>query len=750
MRFSALREELKAYYQTGKADESSRNFYQKCMAEIDKRAEGETNPYQTKMITYRTITEMFEPVVFANTPFYHETGTICALSDGSRMYHGNYHAGGWTFFKNQHLFMDQDPDLWRLREKQGYEELFYLICGPYNDVHQHFSINCRPFLEIGLSGVCDKAKLALETAETDEEKDFLNAVVTGMLCLKRMCEKFSEKAESLLENAKNDEERKNLSLLASTAKRVPWEAPKNFYEALATLCFIRRGLGALEGVGPNTFGRIDMDLYPFYKKDIEEGTMTKDEAFDLICDFLINWDCHYDHDMKMVGYADHELENTYTIGGCDKDGNPLCNDLTLMFLRATREEKIIFPKIKCRYSKNSPKEYLDEMNKAIIAGTSTVLIQNDDATIPALINAGRTLDEARDYLVSGCWGVTTQAVEKHDHGSYMNLLRPFEYGIYKLYDKMDDLKMHFKTFDECKDFEEVYQNVVYNSEVLFRERLRVSSLGGQIRNKVDPWPIFSSTLCDCIEKKKDFSAGGAKYNDDFLLCVGLPNIVDSLVAIKKLCFDTKKYTLVEFLDAVRANWEGHEDMRLEAINCPGWGDGSAESCELANRFNNDLYEMCTRLTGTYGGKVHLGHLTYTEIRWWAEKTRATPDGRRNGEYFSQGLTPSRLKKIPSVTSVIESLACLDPKTLGSNSVVNIILPSDKITLDICEAFLRACAGTAMQSLQLNCTTKEQLLDAQIHPEKYPDLIVRVCGFSAKFTSLSPEWQAEVISRNFYE
>ena len=160
--------------------------------------------------------------------------------------------------------------------------------------------------------------------------------------------------------------------------------------------------------------------------------------------------------------------------------------------------------------------------------------------------------------------------------------------------------------------------------------------------------------------------------------------------------------------------------------------------------------MCTRLTGTYGGKVHLGHLTYTEIRWWAEKTRATPDGRRNGEYFSQGLTPSRLKKIPSVTSVIESLGCLDPKTLASNSVVNIILPSDKITLDICEAFLRACAGTAMQSLQLNCTTKEQLLDAQIHPEKYPDLIVRVCGFSAKFTSLSPEWQAEVISRNFYE
>ncbi len=747
---TAMREELKAYYQTGKADENAHSFYDKCMSEIDKRVTPEMNPYHTKVVTYKTITEMFEPVVFSNSPFYHETGTITALSDGSRMYHGNRHAGGWTYFKNEHLFRDQDPELWRLREKQGYEELFYLVCGPYNDVHQHFSINNRPFLEIGLSGVYNKAKKALEDAQTDEEKDYLTATCEGLLCLKRMCEKFSEKAEALLENAKNDEETKCLSLVAKTAKRVPWERPQSFYEALATLCFMRRGLGALEGVGPNTFGRIDMDLYPFYKNDIEKGVITKEDAYDFIRRFLITWDMHYDHDMKMVGYADHELENTYTIGGCDKNGDPLCNDLTIMLLSATREEKIIFPKIKCRYSKNSPKEYLDEINKAIIAGTSTVLIQNDDASIPAFINNGRTVEEARDYLVSGCWGATVQGIEKYDHGSYMNLLRPFEYALHRRFDMMDYVGMHFEPFDEAQSFEEFYRILCDNIDILFRERLRVTTLGGQIRDKVDPTPIFSSTLDDCIEKKKDFTAGGARVQDDYLLCVGLPNIVDSLLAVKKLCFDTKTYTLSEMLEAVRANWEGYEDLRLQAINCPGWGDGSEESCELANRFNNDLYGMVDALTGTYGGKVHLGHLTYTEIRWWAEKTLATPDGRRNGDYFAQGLTPSRLKKIPSVTSVIESLACLDAKTLGANSVVNIILPSDKITLDICEAFLRACATSALQSLQLNCTTKEQLLDAQKHPEKYPDLIVRVCGFSAKFTSLSPEWQAEVISRNFYE
>ena len=154
-------------------------------------------------------------------------------------------------------------------------------------------------------------------------------------------------------------------------------------------------------------------------------------------------------------------------------------------------------------------------------------------------------------------------------------------------------------------------------------------------------------------------------------------------------------------------------------------------------------------TGTYGGRVHLGHLTYTEIRFWGEVTLATPDGRKAGEYFSQGLTPSRLKRIPCVNDVINSLASLDPSTMAANSVVNIILPP-KIPLDRCVGFLRAVSHTAIQSLQLNCTSREELLDAQKHPERYPHLIVRVTGFSAKFTSLSREWQDEVISRTFYE
>ena len=517
------------------------------------------------------------------------------------------------------------------------------------------------------------------------------------------------------------------------------------------LAFIRTTVGALEGIGYNTFGRPDVELYPFYAKDLSEGRLTKEEAYDLVQAFLLTWDYHYDHDMKMTGYADHELENTYTLGGCDAEGNPVWNELTAMFLKATSEHKIIFPKIKVRFSANSPKEYLDAADFDVIHGTSSILYQNDDTDIPALVRSGISLEDARDYLITGCWGMMPYGNHMDDHGNYVNLLKAFEFSIHNRQDKMEECKLHFLLIDDAKSFEDVYRITLENCRILFKERNRMTLQGKPIWNAIDPLPLTSSSMVGCLESRKDLTEGGCKYHDEHYQLVGFPNIIDSLLTIKKLCFDEKKYTLEQLLAAVRGNWEGHEDIRRAALACPCWGDESEESCALARRFNTDLFNALLELKTLWkGGSVRMGHLTYTEIRFWAEETLATPDGRHNGEYFSQGLTPSRLHRIDSVTSVVNSLAALDGSELAGNTVVNIILPSNRMTLDNCAGFLQACAHSAMGSLQLNCTTKEELLDAQIHPENHRDLIVRVCGFSARFTSLSPEWQKEVLSRNFYD
>ena len=742
-----MREELKNYYWEG-TKEISENFKTKACAVMDAAYVEDMSPYDMKVLQYKTIVDMFEPVLFYNSPYYYETGTMWAHCDGARGLRGVRHAGGWTHWKNEHLFIDQDKELYK-QHRALVGELYYTTCGVYNDTSQHYNFDTRPILNIGLKGLYEKAKKGLETPCEPEEREYLTATCEAMLCLKRMGEKYAAKAREMIKTAPNEVARKNMQLIADTAERVPWEKPETFYEALNTYAFMRKAVGALEGVGPNTFGRLDMDLYSFYKHDIENGIIDNESAYDLIAKFLITWDMHIDHDFEMVGYADHELENTYVLGGCDFDGKPLFNELTTMFLRATREEKIIFPKITCRYSDESPKEYLDEINKAVVNGTSTILYQNDNASIHTLLKIGKTLEEAKDYLITGCWAITGNGIEKYDDGAYVNILRVFETTIHNLTDRMERTNLYFKTIDDAKSFDELYATMLDNFMLLFEERARIIGKGGDMCNKVDPLPIFSATLQDCISKKKDYTAGGAKYRETRYELVGFPNIADSLLAIKELCFDSGKYTLSEMLNAIRNNWEGYEDMRIDAMNCHGWGDGSKESSEFCGKFNDDLYSRISTLVGTYGGKIVMGHTTYTEIRFWGDKTLATPDGRFNGDYIAQGISPSRLKKIPSATSVINSLKQIHSENNGGNSVVNIILPN-KTSLDTCEAFLRAAAHSGLQSLQLNCTTKEQLLDAQKHPEKYPDLIVRVCGFSAKFTSLSPEWQQEVLTRNFYE
>lgn len=749
MRYLELREELRTFYWT-QVNDRAKAFCEACERELDAAWHEELSSYDMKVMQYKLITERFDPVLFEESPFYYELGTMAAHCDGAGELRGHMHVGGWTYRKNQHRFIDQDPALWDLRNAQRKGEQFYLICGPYNDTRQHFCFDYRPVFAEGLKSRYEAAQAELKSATDGEERAFLSALCEGLLCVRKIGEKFAQKAKDLLATATDEKSRANLKRIADTAARVPWEKPTTFFEALNTYAFLRKAVGALEGVGVNTFGRVDVDLYPFYQKDLAEGRLTPEEAYDLICQFLITFDLHYDHDMKMVAYADHELENTYVLGGCDAEGKPLYNELTEMFLRATSEEKVIFPKITCRFDAHSPKAYLDRINAAVVAGTSTVLYQNDDATIPALVRAGYTLSEARDYVITGCWGLNCYGVEKRDGGAYVNMLKPFEFSIHRLDERMKKVGMYFAPIDGARDFEEVYRITCENIRTLFAERIRITSLGGHVWNRVDPLPIYSSTLSDCIAKRRDYTNGGARYQNDGYDCFGFPNLVDSLLAIRELCFEQKKYTLEELLNAVRSNWVGFERMQLDAKRCHGWGDGSEASCSFAKRFHDDLFAMTESLTGSHGGKVLLGHLTYTEIRWWGEKTLALPDGRGNGEYFAQGLTPSRLKHIPSVTDVVNSFSCLDASQMGQNSVVNVILPFDKNSIDLCEGFLRVVADSAIQSLQLNCTTKEQLLDAQKHPESYPDLIVRVTGFSAKFTSLSPEWQQEVLTRNFYE
>jgi formate C-acetyltransferase len=330
--------------------------------------------------------------------------------------------------------------------------------------------------------------------------------------------------------------------------------------------------------------------------------------------------------------------------------------------------------------------------------------------------------------------------------NFFNALKPVHYVFSRGYDAIKKQRIGLDTGDVTafRTFDEFYNAYLAQFHYIIEENSAYIYELEKYVNDINPSLLYAATVPRCVDTLTDANDGGISNVSDMLLN-GLASAVDALMAVYELVFETHSTTLAELKDALDKNWDGYEEMRLDAIRCNGWGDGSLEASEFAARFNHDLYTMAQTQTGTYGGKIVIGHFTYTEIRFYGEKTLATPDGRKNGEYFSQGLTPSRLKKIPCVNDVIYSMSQLDKSTMAANSVVNIILPGN-ISLDRCEAFLRAVSGTAVQSLQLNCTSKDELLDAQKHPENYKSLVVRVAGYSALFTTLSRSLQDDIISR----
>ena len=509
MSLDTMREELQRFYRNDYNIANAKAYAETCFSKLDNAVTPEMSVPRQKMLQHQVITDVFAPVIFPHCPFYYESGVLVSLSDGSRTAKncGFMQANGWVFNRNKEKFVEQDPALWKRTQAQR-DALLYLICGYYNDVSQHFNFNHRPILQTGLQGIYQKAAAMIPRAEDSQQRDFLESVCNSTLCLKQAAEKFSRAAAAMAQQETDPVALENLQRIAETAARCPWEAPKSFYEALNTYAFMRTMLGTLEGIGPNSFGRLDVDLLPFYQADMAAGKLTKAQAYQLICQFLLVWDLHYDHNMPMVAYADHELENSYTLGGCDTEGKPVWNDLTEMFLTATREEKIIFPKIKCRFSKDSPKAYLDEVNKAILAGTSTVLYQNDDACIPAILRTGRPLQEARDYHVTGCWGIASNGTEKYDHGCYVNLLKPLEYAVHRLQEQMDAVGIAFELYDHAESFEEFYQITLRNCEALLQERIAITRKGSHVWHEVDALPIFSATMDGCIEKMQDFTEGG--------------------------------------------------------------------------------------------------------------------------------------------------------------------------------------------------------------------------------------------------
>ena len=735
-----LRSELSDFYLHELADSVDAlraDVYDK-LDEYDRKNPG-LNAYKLKAAQYKTIAESFTPHLFDHMPFYFETGAVAAFGDGAYG-RGGRHANGWLIERNSHIVSDRFPEEYTLFCRAISDKLY--LTGPFSDI-EHTPIPMTKIFSVGLSGIYAEAKEALGRCTTDEERDFVEASIAGLEALKLIGEKFAAEARRRLETETDPENIRCFTLIADTAARIPWEAPRNFYEGIETLAFMRKAMSSLEGYGFNSVGRPDLLVGKLI------GDESYDEMYDLMCRFMLIWDCHVDHEKIMSGYADYEYENSITIGGIDEDGNEVFNDVTKMFVESALELELIYPKLMCRFGSRSSEEYLKLIAKPLLESKNIFLFENDDTIIPALMSVGYSEKQARNYVVSGCWDVVIGDYNKPLCGEYTNLLRALEWTVHLPVEKLKADGLDFRPISGAKSFEEVYEIFLSNAKQIIDLKADYEAIGGSAWKDIAPLCLTSALMIDPLKKFRDISNGGTGYPREPINFAGFPDVVDSLLAIKRLCFDEKLCTLDEMIEQCKNDWSD-EGLRHIAANSPAFGDGSDESNEFAARLNSDLYRLTRGLPTLFGGEYAIGYYMYTEVIWWGKVIAATPNGRHAGYYISHGITPTRLHEVKSVTDVLRSIKVMDLSKCAANSIANVILPSARIDEKQLCGFIRACALSGVEAIQINVVSRDELLAAQKEPEKYKHIIVRVTGFSCPFVMLSKQWQEEVLSRNYYD
>lgn len=735
MRYNKIRNELNEYYfeHLPKIAENIRkNVFTKLDA-YDKEHPNE-NAYKLKIKQYEVIVDNLQPFLFEDIPFFFETGALVAWSDG-RYDRGTTHANAWLYLRNAHFFEDVDPYAYKLYKNHLNNGLYYQ-CGIYADM-MHQGLPLKKLFKVGLKGILKELDEAAQSSLTAEEADFLQCSRAGILALCRIAEKFEIAARQ-----------KGLTVIADTAKRIPYNPPENYYEGLCTLAFIRKALGSIEGMGFSSFGRVDVLLAPLYENDICKG-VSREELLDLTTRFLLIWDCTMNRKEKLERGDEYELENSLTLGGCDEDGEPIFNGVTELFLKARDTENILYPKMMLRISENSPQEYLELIGLPLINSKSFSLYANDSSIIPALVASGMELKDARQYAIGGCWDVLLPDLYVHNSGEYFNIMSPLIWSIYDYKDKMDACGIFFEPLDEVNSYEELYQRYLSGIRQIALQKAALQSRGAKEWSKVCPMGAMSALMEPCIPKKKDITAGAGKYNSEVSYFTLFAETVDSLLAIKKLCFEENICSVKELFKECRSDWK-NEKLRQMALNAPSYGDGTEISSKFTGKFIDDLYAQFEDLPTTYGGKFRLGSNIYTEIVRLRNSIPSMPNGRKRGDFVSQGFTPSRTNKKISLFDILDSLRYIDTKKLAANASMTLTLPAGGMDKQRIAAFFRMVVRSGAMSVQPNCVNKEELLAAQKDPENYGHIIVRVCGFSAPFVLLPPIYQEEIISRTIAE
>ena len=590
---------------------------------------------------------------------------------------------------------------------------------------------------------------------TDKQQE-LEAMAISCDAAILFAERHAALAEEKAAKEQNPQRKKELEKIADVCRWVPAHAPRDLWEAIQMYWFVHLGtVTELNGWDSMNPGHIDQHLWPFYQKGIEDGTLTRDKAKELLSCLWIKFNNQPAPPKVGVTALESGTYNDFTninIGGVDRNGENATNDLSYMILEIQEELHELQPGLSIHIAQNTPDEFLLEGIKVIRQGHGYPSIFNPDTYVQEMVRAGKTIEDAREGGCSGCIEVGAFGKEAYLLTGYLNTPKILEITLNNGIDPQTGKKLGLETGDprSFKTFEELYE--AWHKQMVYFVNLKLS-----VNNYIErmfslyaPATFLSLYIDDCIEKGKDYYSGGARYNTTYIQCTGLGTITDCFTTLKKHVFEDKRYTMEEMLDACASNWENGEKMRQYIRNhTPFFGNDDAYADTIAVRVYDDLVKAIEGRPNTRGGKTQLNMLSTTCHNYFGSVCGATPNGRFAHFAISDGTSPAHGSDSHGPTAVIKSLGKLD-QTKSGGTLLNVRFVPQLLKRDEDQRKLASLIRTYFKfgghHIQFNIVDTATLHDAQKHPEEYRDLLVRVAGYSDYVNDMTEQLQNEIIAR----
>ena len=615
------------------------------------------------------------------------------------------------------------------------------------------------------TGLLDlKEEIAESLAKTDlvndpegvDKRDELRAMDIVCDAMIRYAERYAERLEELAAEEKDPVRKKELEKMAAICRRVPAHAPTTVHEALQHYWFIH--LGVVTELNPwDSFnpGRLDQSLYPLYKKQLEEGTVTQEEVYEMLQSFWVKFNNH--PSPPKVGVTAEE-SNTYTdfclinVGGVKEDGSDGVNEMSYILLDVIREMRLLQPSSMIQVSKKNPDRFIRAAVEIIKTGFGQPSVFNTDALVQEMLRAGKDVRDARNGGCSGCVETGAFGTEAYILTGYFYQPKILELTLNDGFDKRTGKQIGLKTgtATDYRTYEELFAAYKAQVQHFMRIKLTGNNIIERIFMKYMPVPFLSVLIEDCIRNGKDYMCGGARYNSSYVQGVGLGSITDMLTALRYHVYDKKTIAMETMEKALANDFKGFEELQYQLVyHTPKYGNDDDYADEQEVQVFDMYYDVLSGHKSPRGADYRVNMLPTTCHVYFGKVTGATPDGRNAWKVLSEGISPVQGADTNGPTAVIRSAAKIDHIKTGGTLLNQKFTPSLLSTEEGCNNLvhlIRAYFRMDGHHIQFNVVDADTLREAQKHPEDYRDLIVRVAGYSDYFNDLGEDLQNEIICR----